>query len=193
MRLLVVIASTREQRVGPAVAEWFMLRARAHARFELQLVDLKQLGLPLLDEPNHPRLRQYVQPHTKSWSALVDGADAFAFVTPEYNYGMPPALLNAIDYVFHEWAYKPACFVSYGGASGGMRSVQMSKQVLTSVKVMPIPEGVAIPWVNNFLDNTGPTRFSPAEAADRSATVMLDELFRWAQALAPLRTGQRTS
>ena len=52
---------------------------------------------------------------------------------------MPPALLNAIDYLFHEWAYKPAAFVSYGGLSGGTRSQQSAKPVLTSMKMMPIP------------------------------------------------------
>ena len=81
---------------------------------------------------NHPRLRQYEHDHTKAWSDSVDAADAFVFVTPEYNYFAPPALMNAIDYVLHEWACKPAGIVSYGGASGGMRSAQMLKLLLTS-------------------------------------------------------------
>ena len=55
---------------------------------------------------------------------------------------MPPTLLNAIDFVYSEWNYKPASFVSYGGVSGGLRSTQMAKVPLTSVKVMPIFEQV---------------------------------------------------
>ena len=187
MKLLVVVASTREERVGPVVAQWFVDRARAHGGFELQLADLKELGLPLLDEPKHPRLRQYTKDHTKAWSAMVDGADAYVFVTPEYNYSMSPALLNAIDYVLHEWAYKPAGFVSYGGASGGMRSVQMTKQVLNSVKVVPVLEAVAIPFFMNFVGKDGPGTFVPGETVDKAAAVMLDELHRWAEALAPMR------
>src|SRR6476660_7040656 len=117
--------------MGPSIGRWLVERVQAHGKFELGLADLKEIALPMLDEPKHPRLRQYQHAHTKAWSARVDAADAFVFVTPEYNFGMPPALLNAIDYVLHEWAYKPAGFVSYGGISGGTRSVQMSKQMLT--------------------------------------------------------------
>ena len=185
LKLAVVITSTREERVGPSIARWFVERARAHGKFEIELVDLKEIGLPLLDEPKHPRLRQYQRAHTKAWSATVDSADAFVFVTPEYNYGMPPALLNAIDYLLHEWKYKPAAFVSYGGTSGGTRSVQMSKQVLTSVRVMPIPEAVAIPFFSKLIDAQGD--FMGGEAYDKSAAGMLDELLRWAEALATLR------
>ena len=75
----------------------------------------------------------------------MDAADAFVFVTPEYNYFAAPAIVNAVDYLSREWQYKPAGFLSYGGASGGMRSVQATKPLLTTVKVMPIPEAVAGP------------------------------------------------
>ena len=70
------------------------------------LVDLADFNLPVYDEPNHPRLRQYVHDHTKAWSASVEAAAAFVFVTPEYNYFAPPALMNALDYLLHEWSYK---------------------------------------------------------------------------------------
>jgi NAD(P)H-dependent FMN reductase len=189
VKLSVVITSVRDERAGPAIGDWFIERARAHGRFELQRIDLKDVGLPVLDEPTHPRFRQYRHDHTKAWSATVDASDAFVFVTPEYNYGMPPALLNALDYVFHEWAYKPAAFVSYGGISGGMRSVQMAKPVLTTLKVMPIPEGVALPFFTKLIGADG--KLAPGEPAEKSATAVLDELHRWAEALAPLRAAAR--
>jgi NAD(P)H-dependent FMN reductase len=194
VKLAVVIASTREERAGPVIADWFIERARAHGKFEqgkleIERIDLKELALPMLEEPAHPRLRQYKYPHTKAWSATVDGADAFVFVTPEYNYAMPPALLNAIDYVLHEWAYKPAAFVSYGGLSGGTRSVQMAKQVLTSVRVMPIPEAIALPFYSKLIGPDG--KLAPGDSADKSAAALLDELLRWAEALAPMRATRR--
>ena len=65
-------------------------------------------------------------------------------MTPEYNYGPPPSLIDAIDYVYKEWNYKPAGFVSYGGVSGGLRAVQMEKQTRTTSKVVPIVEAVVI-------------------------------------------------
>jgi NAD(P)H-dependent FMN reductase len=184
-KLLVVVTSTREERVGHLVADWAVQQVRAHGKFQPELADLKVVNLPLLDEPNHPRFGQYKNAHTKAWSATVAGADAFLFVTPEYNYAMPPALLNALDYLFREWAYKPAAFVSYGGLSGGMRSVQSAKPVLTSLKIMPLPEGVAIPFVTKFIKDG---RFEGDETQAKSAVAMLDELHKWATALAPVRT-----
>ena len=184
MKLQVIFASTREGRQGFPIAEWVLERARAHGKFEPELVDLREVNLPLFDEPHHPRLRQYQHPHTKSWSAIVAAADAFVFVTPEYNYGMPPALLNAIDYLFAEWAYKPASIVSYGGVSGGTRSAQMTRQMLTGLKVMPLPEGVSIPFFSKMISEG---RFAAGELQEKSAVAMLDELGRWAVALATLR------
>ena len=70
-------------------------------------MDLAEVNLPVFDEPEHPRFRKYQHEHTKAWSARVARADAYVFVTPEYNFSTPPALLNAIDYLVHEWAYKP--------------------------------------------------------------------------------------
>ena len=75
----------------------------------------------------HPRLQEYQHAHTKRWAESVNSADAFAFVTPEYNYGPSPALVNALNYVYVEWNYKPGGFVSYGGVSGGLRAVQAVK------------------------------------------------------------------
>ena len=183
-RLGVVIASTREGRVGAPVADWFLEQARAHGAFEVELVDLKAVNLPLLSEPNHPRLRKYTQETTKAWSRTVDALDAFVFVTPEYNFGSPPALVNALDHLYAEWTYKPAGFVSYGGISAGLRSVQMTRQLLTGFKMMPMVEAVAIPFVAGELVDG---RFPGNEKVAKSATVMLDELLRWTQALLTLR------
>ena len=122
--------------------------------------------------------------HTKAWSALVDASDAFVFVTPEYNFSVAPALLNAIDYLFHEWAYKAAGFVSYGGISGGMRSVQMLKQPLSTLKVVGIPEAVTITFFAQLMDNG---IFKGSESLEKASMTMLDELSRWTEALAPLR------
>ena len=184
MKLQVIFASTREGRQGFPIAEWIVERVRAHGRFEPDLVDLRELNLPLFDEPKHPRFGQYEHAHTKSWSAIVAAADAFVFVTPEYNYGMPPALLNAIDYLFAEWAYKPASIVSYGGVSGGTRSAQMTKLMLTGLKVMPLPEAVSVPFFSKMISEG---RFVPGELQEKAAVAMLDELGRWAVALATLR------
>ncbi|MEO6260762.1 MAG: NADPH-dependent FMN reductase [Thermoanaerobaculia bacterium] len=189
-KLQIFITSTRERRLGPAVATWFTDRAREHAGFQIELVDLQAVALPILDEPNHPMKRDYQHDHTKAWSASVASADAFAFVVPEYNHGMPPALLNALDYLYVEWNYKPVAFVSYGGVSGGSRSVQMANPLLTALKMMPIPESVTIPFFTKLINAEG--IFDPGETPHRALTGMLDELLRWTQALKTMRAQSGT-
>jgi NAD(P)H-dependent FMN reductase len=185
--LQIVIASTRPGRVGLPVAEWIDRAARAHGGFEVELVDLVDVALPLFDEPNHPRLRQYEHQHTIDWSAIVDRGDAFVFVMPEYNYGFNAALKNAIDYLHTEWNYKTVGLVSYGGVAAGTRAAQMIKQVVTTLKMVPLFEAVSIPFVTQFLDDEG--RIVPNETMEQAAAAMFDELLRVTGALAPLRAG----
>src|ERR1700689_4046498 len=166
--LQILIASTRPGRVGLPVGRWFEAHARAHGGFEIDKVDLAEIDLPFMDEPNHPRLRQYTQQHTKDWSARVEAADAFVVVMPEYNYGFNAPLKNAIDYLHVEWAYKPVGFVSYGGISAGTRAVQMIKQVVTTLKMVPIADSVNIPFVQQFLDDD--RRLQPNDVMEAAAT-----------------------
>ena len=186
-KLGVVVASVREGRVGLAIAQWFIERARAHGGFDVTLIDLKDVKLPLLEEPHHPRLQKYQQDTTKAWSAIVAPLDAFVFVTAEYNYSTPPALVNALDHLYHEWNYKAAGLVTYGGISGGMRAAQMLKLTLGALKMVPLNEAVPIPFFAQMMDKETGT-FKPTEAYEKSAATMLDELKRWDGALATLRT-----
>lgn len=186
LRLNIVVASTRPGRVGPAVAEWFHGAAERHGAFDVHMADLAEFGLPVYDEPRHPRMKQYEHEHTKRWAASVDAADAFVFVAPEYNFGPTPALLNALNYVYDEWTYKPAAFVSYGGISGGMRAVHTTKLTLTTLKMVPLLEAVTIPMVSERISDG---RFDAAEVHEKSAATMLGELHRWAEALKPMRAG----
>ncbi len=149
-------------------------------------MDLAEIKLPFVDEPYHPRLQKYTKEHTKQWSKTIDEADAFVFVIPEYNYSMPPTLLNAIDFLFKEWNYKPAGLVSYGGMSGGLRSAQMSKLTLTTVKLVPLFEGVSISFFEKRIDADG--NFSGNELEIKSAAIMLHELLKWTEALKPMRS-----
>jgi NAD(P)H-dependent FMN reductase len=183
-RLHVVIASTRPGRAGLPVGNWFFDAATRHAKFEPTLIDLAIVNLPFLDEPAHPSKRQYQHQHTKDWSATVSAADAFVFVTPEYNYGPPATLVNALDFLYHEWAYKPLGFVSYGGIAGGTRSVQMTKLVATTLKLVAIPEAVNIPFVATLVKDG---KFAADERHEKSVVTMLDELVKWAEALKPMR------
>jgi NAD(P)H-dependent FMN reductase len=184
-RLLIVIASTRPRRAGLPIARWFIDRAQAHGEFDIDVADLAELKLPLLDEPEHPRMRRYTKQHTKDWSERVAAADAAVFVTAEYNFGYPAALKNAIDYLHHEWNYKPVGFVSYGGVAAGTRAVQQLKQVVTTLRMFPVFEAVSIPFHAQFIDDDGVLQ--PNEVMEQAATAMLEELVRVEEALRSLR------
>jgi len=183
--LTIIIASTRPGRAGLPIARWFTARAEKHGGFDVTVVDLAELALPFLDEPNHPRFRKYTKAHTKKWSATVDATDAFVFVTPEYNYGYPATLKNAIDFLHFEWMYKPVGFVSYGGIAAGTRSVQQLKQVVTTLKMTPLFEAVNIAFHTQFINDDGDVEAN--EAMEKAADAMLDELVRTEAALRQLR------
>jgi NAD(P)H-dependent FMN reductase len=185
-----VIASVRDERKGVLVADWFIGEAEKHGGFEVERIDLAEVNLPLFNEPRHPRLRKYEHEHTKAWSRTVDRADAYVFVTPEYDYGIPAPLANALQYLVHEWAYKPLGFCSYGGVSAGTRGVQMTKQIATTVKLVPMFEAVSIPFFTEKIDAESGL-FDPGPEQARAAVVMLDEMLRWEAALRTLRAHKR--
>lgn len=174
--LQVVIASTRPGRIGPAFARWFVARAERHGEFEIEVIDLAEVALPFMDEPHHPRLARYQHQHTKDWSAIVNRADAFVFVTPEYNYGYNAVLKNALDYLHNEWADKALGFLSYGGVAAGTRSVQQLKQVVSALRMVPVVEAVNVPFAAQFLDDAREVR--PNDVMNSSADAMLTELAR---------------
>lgn len=184
--LTIVVASTRPGRVGGAVGEWVRARADEHGGFEVRVEDLAERNLPFMDEPNHPRLRRYQHAHTIAWSEAVGASDAFAFVTPEYNHSYPATLKNAIDFLNAEWAHKPVGLVSYGGIAAGTRAAESLIPVLTTLKMVPVPEAVTIPLVARFVDDDG--ALHPDEIITAAAGTMFDALASWVTALRPLRT-----
>ena len=183
MKLHIIMTSTRDGRRGMPVAEWFHNFAKAHGKFDVTFVDLREVVLPLFNEPEHPSKKDYMHEHTKKWSALIDAADAYVWVMPEYNHTLPPAMLNAIDYLVKEWAYKPASFVSYGGVSGGTRSVESSLGLFAMLKMVPLPEQVNVP----FFEKSIADGKSDGAIQEKSTTAMLNELHKWATTLKPLR------
>jgi NAD(P)H-dependent FMN reductase len=183
-KVAIIVSSTRPTRVGHLIGDWVHKRAVENGKFVVELADLAKIDLPMYNELKHPSTQSYAHDHTKKWASIVETADAYVFVTPEYNFGPPPSLVNALNYVYKEWNYKPAAFVSYGGISGGLRAVQIEKLILTTLKVVPLVEAVVVPLVQQFLADG---EFRGSELHEQAATVMLNELFRWAEALKVLR------
>ena len=183
-RLLVIIGSTRPGRIGLPVAEWFIREAEELSTFDVDVTDLATLDLPLLNEPKHPRLRDYQHQHTKQWSATVDAADAIAFVMPEYNYTFTAPVKNALDYLNQEWTHKAVILISYGGVSAGTRAAAAFRAPLSAVGAHVVATAVSIPFVANFVKDGV---LEPNDVMRDSAKAALADAEMLARAVAPLR------
>ncbi|MCK1796697.1 GNAT family N-acetyltransferase [Streptomyces sp. XM4193] len=186
LRVLVLVCSTRPRALGPLVGQWLTDSLGSSAEslgVDLVPVSLGDLDLPFLDEEEHPSTGVHHHEHTRRWSRIVDEADGFVVVTPEYNYGMPATLKNALDFLGPEWAWKPVGFVSYGHTSAGTRAVQHAKQVVTTLRLVPLGATVAL----RIADAMPGDRLEPAARHAEAARGLLVELANLARALTPMR------
>ena len=185
LKLNIIIGTTRPGRASPAIGQWLKAFAEKHGKFQVELVDLADFNLPLLDEASHPVLQKYEHEHTKRWSASVASADAYVFLTAEYTYFPPAALINGLQVLSREWNYKPAGVVSYGGISGGLRAAQELRLMIANLNMHALPQTVPVPQFGQFVNDEG--LFIPSEPIETGASSLLDELYKWAVALKPMR------
>ncbi|MEM1398477.1 MAG: NAD(P)H-dependent oxidoreductase [Pseudomonadota bacterium] len=190
LRLNIIVASTRPGRAGIAIGKWFHSVAEAHGGFDAHLVDLAEYELPVFDEPGFPSSGKHVHDHTKRWAEVNAAGDAIAMVMPEYNHGPPGGLVNALNYLYNEWNYRPLSFVSYGGVSGGLRSVSVTKQLAVALRMVPVVEGVIIP---NYFPLYEEGIFNAQEAHEKSANAALNELALLAGPLKTVREAKQAA
>ena len=132
------MGSTRARRICPEIANWVIEIGRETVSADFELVDLKDWPLPMDDEPGIPAAGSvYAGEHTRAWSRKVAEGRAFVFVTPQYNWGYPAPVKNALDHLYKEWSGKPAMIVTYGGHSGDKCAKQLC-QVLHGLRMKPI-------------------------------------------------------
>lgn len=129
--LSIIVSSTRPGRVGGPVSAW--VAETLAADWEVTILDLAEIALPFVDEPETAGSGVYSRPHTLAWKAAIDAADALVVVTPEYNGFFPAPLKNAVDYLYAEWAAKPVALVGYGWG-GGARAIAATTQLFENVK-----------------------------------------------------------
>lgn len=141
--LLVIVASTRPVRIGDQLAAHIVPLLEAACGQPANVVDLRQLALPFLDEPRQPSDGDYVHEHTRDWSETVKSSDAVVVITPQYNGGYPASVKNAIDFLYAEWRDKPFLVISYGSRGGPKSNAQLT-EVLHYVGADPVEGGVQI-------------------------------------------------
>jgi NAD(P)H-dependent FMN reductase len=183
LKVQIIVGSTRPGRKSEAVAKWVLEKARARGDAEYALVDLASFNLPQFDEPNSPASGKYIHPHTQAWSAQIAQADAFVFVTPEYNHSIPGVLKNALDFLYREWGNKAAGVVGYGGM-GGARAVEQLRLILGELQVADVRSAVHLSLMTDW---EAMTTFKPDPRHEKSLKAMLDQVLAWAGALKPLR------
>lgn len=179
--LKIISSTVRPGRKGPIVAQWIADLAEKSGNFNVEVLDLGVVNLPLLNEPLHPMMQKYEFEHTRSWAAKIEEADAFIFVTAEYDHGYPAPLKNAIEYLMHEWSYKAAGIVSYAGISAGTRASNDLKRDLATMRMIPLAEQVNIPMFTQFIN--GENQFVANEVSIQSVHTMLKAIVRWTKGL----------
>lgn len=183
MKIQIILGSTRPGRIGEGVAKWVHEVASKRSDAEYELVDIADFNLPLLDEPMPPMMNQYTKDHTKKWSEKIKEADAYVFVTAEYNRSVPGALKNAIDYLNVEWQDKAVGFVSYGSA-GGSRAVEHLRGIAGELHMADVREFLPL-YLSTDFENY--STFIPTASHEEQLNGVLDNVERWAGAMNTLR------
>ncbi len=185
LNIAIIIGSTRPKRNGKAVGEWVHTMAQKRDKATYELIDLKEIDLPFLDEPKSPMQGDYAHDHTRKWSERIAPFDGYILVTPEYNHGTSAALKNALDFLYKEWNKKPVGFVSYGSDSG-TRAVEQLRQVVVELQMAPIRTQVSLSLYDDFKDFS---EFEPRVVFVKKIPTLFDDLEEWAAALKPMRKG----
>lgn len=140
----IIIGSTRPVRIGPQLADQVADRIRAQAPDDtIDVIDLREVDLPFLNEPKMPALGDYQHAHTQKWAARIGALDGVVLLTPQYNGGIPAPLKNAVDTIYAEWNDLPTLVVSYGGR-GGQMAADAFANVFLVIKADAVGDNVAI-------------------------------------------------
>jgi NAD(P)H-dependent FMN reductase len=181
----IILGSTRPGRFGEQPARWLFDLAKQHPEARFELVDLQEVNLPMLNEPVPALFGQYSLPHSKAWAKIIDEADGFVFVTPEYNSGVPAAFKNAVDYLAAEWRYKPVAFVSYGASGGGILAVNSWRQIFAYLSIFDLRDHVVFQEYYKHLDESG--KLMPTKEQTDDARKLLTNIAFWSAKLRPIR------
>lgn len=168
----IIVGSTRPGRIGIQIAEHTLSKAPKSEFFSYSLIDLKEINLPLLDEPYPAAMGKYQHPHTIAWANKIKEFDGFIIVTPEYNFGYSAALKNALDYLYAEWNNKHLAFIGYGYSASGSRAVMQLRQVVINLQLKPIFKDVLI----NLFTNTKDDKFVSNDFIDQQITNLFTDL-----------------
>jgi len=181
-RILVFYGSYRSDRLGIRLADFIVSGLRARGE-DAELIDAKAVGLPMLD-----RMYKEYPPGSapQAMQALADkirAADAFVFVTGEYNWGMQPGLKNLTDHFLEEWFWRPAAIASYSaGRLAGARSNLLWHGTLSEMGMVVISSTISVGPIAQTLDADDRPIGEAGKSLARSFPRFADDLVWWTEA-----------
>jgi NAD(P)H-dependent FMN reductase len=149
----IIVGSNRPGRICLDVASWAQ-KQMLNDNLRLDLIDLAEINLPFLNEPEIPAHHKYLNDHTKAWSEKISQYDGFVLVFPQYNWGYPAVLKNALDYLYDEWANKPVSIMCYGG-HGGFQGAMAMKLVTQGLHMLPMSTNPPLNIEDEMFDEHG--------------------------------------
>jgi NAD(P)H-dependent FMN reductase len=149
----IIVGTSRPTRIGYGIAEW-LRNAMPHDKLNFGLIDLAKIDLPFLDEPDIPAHGHYQKEHTKAWSQLISGYAGFILLFPQYNWGYPAVLKNALDYLYEEWAGKPVSILCYG-AHGGFQGALAMRLVTQGLRMHAMSTNIPLDITDDMFDEHG--------------------------------------
>lgn len=181
-RILVFYGSYRSDRQGIRLAD-FLIRSLQARGAHAELIDAKAIGLPMLDR----MYKEYPAGEAPAaLEALADKlrtADAFVFVTGEYNWGQQPGLKNLTDHFLEEWFWRPAAIASYSaGRLAGAHASVAWHGTLSEMGMVVISSTLTVGGIGHALDEAGEPAGEPGAALVRAFPRFADDLAWWAEA-----------
>lgn len=178
----VMLGSIRRNRESAKVARFAVNWLHRMEGVCTDLLDLKELNLPMMEE--RLRFREDAPAGALELSARINHADSIVIVTPEYSSGYPGVLKNALDYLKPEYKRKPFGIITVSSAEGGMMCLISLRQVILHLGGVPIPATLPVFRVQESFDAEGN---SLAAGFQKQAKEFFDELLWFSERLASHR------
>jgi NAD(P)H-dependent FMN reductase len=181
-RILVFYGSYRSDRMGIRLADYVVKGLRARGE-DVELIDAKAVGLPMLDRMYKEYPPGSAPEPMAALAGKIRAADAFVFVTGEYNWGMQPGLKNLTDHFLEEWFWRPAAIVSYSaGRLAGARSNFLWHGTLCEMGMVVISSTLSLGPIAETLTANGEPQGHAGQHLDGAFPRFADDLAWWAEA-----------
>ena len=181
-RVLVVYGSYRSDRMGIRLADYIVGQLSRRGE-DAELIDAKAVGLPILDRMYKEYPSGSAPPAMAALAGKIRDADAFLFVTGEYNWGVQPGLKNLTDHFLEEWFWRPAAIASYSaGRLSGARANSAWHATLSEMGMIVIPSTLTVGPISETLDAGGAPVGAPGKAMERAFGRFADDLAWWTEA-----------